>query len=187
MGVEDDFHKAPVVAPRAHGVHEKAKALGLFDCLVPLVEQRLDGLLLQDGALLLVGDARVGRDVEDVRVFLYQAGAKAVYRADLGAVDERRLPAQAAVFRLAGDALGDCIEYARTQLVGRGVCVGDDEEPVDVGGAALIRDAAEQPLDEHLRLAGAGRRRDEQRPAPVCDNRLLLTREFIRHGSSSLQ
>ena len=137
-----------------------------------LVERLRERLAGEHGRLRAVelAEARVEPRLE--RVGAKQARAEAVDGRDPGAVELAREVVASALAQLAPDA--------RTQLT-RGLArVRDHEDRADVDPAVAHR--ADEPLDEHGGLAGAGARREEDATVGLDRCLLLRVRGERAHG-----
>ena len=101
-------------------------------------------------------------------------------------MDSRELALEMAVVGSYRKALGNFGADFAAQLAGRRLRVGDDQKLINVCRIDRVFDVGKKPIDQHLRLARARRRRDKQRAAPVLHNRLLrLCQLHLSHPSSS--
>src|SRR5262249_46066348 len=128
-----------------------------------LCERRLERLTAEHRALRLVEPAEGRVEPGGERIRLQQPVAEAVNRRDPSAVELAREIGVAELEQSRPDP--------RAQLPGGALRVRDDEHGRDV--EAVVADRADEALHEHLRLAGAGARGDED-PAGRLDGRVLL-------------
>ncbi len=166
--VHADQHPAQCSGPVRR---EQLQALRLL-AGAELVERLRERLAGEHGRLRAVelAEARVEPRLE--RVGAKQARAEAVDGRDPGAVELAREVVASALAQLAPDA--------RTQLT-RGLArVRDHEDRADVDPA--VADRADEPLDEHGGLAGAGARREEDATVGLDRCLLLRVRGERAHG-----
>ena len=176
IGVLDEFVHARVVAVRAIMIREREERGRAF--LVFVREQLLHGVLAQDVELLLVADAELGVEVDRLEMALQDTQAEAVHRRNRRAREQDDLPLDVL------DAVGLVLVLVRVErllersldalahLARRRVRERHDEQLVDV--AVAVQDLLDDALDEHGRLAGAGRRCDDEVLAFRIDGFLLI-------------
>ena len=139
-----------------------------------LVERRAERLRAETAPCVVeLAEARVEAGRERIRP--QQPGAEAVDRRDPRAVE------------LAGEVvpptLGERRADPRPQLAGGAARVRDDEDRVDV--EAAVEDRADDALDEHGRLPGAGAGRDEDLARRLDRRALLLVERVPAHARST--
>ena len=127
------------------------------------LERAVERLAAEHGAVLVVElvEARVDPDRERVRA---KQPAQKPWMVEIHAPSSSRA-------RSGAPALDERGADARAQLAGRLARVGDDEHRLDV--EALVADGADEPLDEHRRLARC-RRRPRRTPRRAPRRRELL-------------
>ena len=171
----------PVIPP---GTQRLRQLLGLgippADALVKLLQYLLQHLHPQQLRLLLIqhpeirGQAPLPLRWQQVDILPQQAPAKGIHRFDVRLIHPHHLAAQVHILRLTGHSLAQLCGDPAPQLRRRRFGEGDDEEIVDA--AALPLHIAEQPLHQHLGLAGTGGGGHQQAAAPVLHGPPLLRR-----------
>ena len=116
---------------------------------------------------------------QQMAVLPQQRGAEGVHRLDVRAVNAQHLAAQMLIAGVALHALGERLGDLAAQLARRGARVGNDEEIVEIRALALY--VGKEPLDEHLCLARARRRGDEQTALAAVHRRLLFVCQLFSH------
>ena len=154
--------------------------------VVKIVQRAREHALAQHLRLVLVQYAEIGPQrvaarvlAEQMAVFAQKRGAEGVHRLDVRAVDAQHLLPQMVVAGVALHALGERLGDFAAQLARRGARVGDDEEIVKIRALALH--VGKEPLDEHLCLARACRRGDEQTALAAVHRRLLFVCQLFSH------
>lgn len=182
--LEHQVLKRAVVAPRAERVGEQ-RAAGR-QMVVKIVQRAREHALAQHLRLVLVQHAEIGPQrvaarvlAEQMAVFAQKRGAEGVHRLDVRAVDAQHLLPQMVVAGVALHALGERLGDFAAQLARRGARVGNDEEIVEIRALALY--VGKEPLDEHLCLARACRRGDEQTALAAVHRRLLFVCQLFSH------
>ena len=181
VGAQNDLAQLFVVAPGGQQVAQREKAR--IPLLIGRVEHLLEHLGAQQLAFLLVHQPEIGRNAERRRLFARKRQAQRVHGRDLRAVHEEQLSAQARVLRVFGGCLCQRRADALAHLSGSGVGKGHEQQPVDVNRVQRVGQAGEHPLNQHGGLARTGRRRHQQRAAPVFDRGLLVFCP-LRHAHS---
>ena len=155
--------------------------------VVKIVQRAREHALAQHLRLVLVQHAEIGPQrvaarvlAEQMAVFAQKRGAERVHRLDVRTVDAQHLLPQVVVARVALHALGERLRDLAAQLARRGARVGNDEEIVEIRALALY--VGKEPLDEHLRLARARRRGDEQTALAAVHRRLLFVCQLFSHS-----
>ena len=77
------------------------------------------------------------------------------------------------VLRLCAQALGKLLRDLPSKLRRGGLGVCNDQKIVQIRRRILRADLRQKPIDQNLGLSGARCRRNEQRAAPVINDRLL--------------
>ena len=181
--LEHKRRERAVVTPRAERLGQQLPLrVARLEPGVKRLHHPLEHALTQQLRLLLVEHAEVRRQRvlpvagEQMHVLPQHGGTERVHRLDVRLIDTEELAAQVAALRVHGHAARELGGDLPAQLRRRRLRIGDDEEVVHI--AALTLHIREQPLDEHLRFAGARRRRDKQAPAAVIDRGLLRLRQL---------
>ena len=130
---------------------------------------------------------KIRRDIQRLKMLVQQVQTERIHGADGCTLQQHALTAQGRIARLLLAAAQQCLPDAGPQLRRRRIRKGDDEQPVGVHRVLRVGDEAHSALGQHRRLAAAGRRTHQQRPAPVVDGGTLGRRPsgFAHVGSSS--
>ena len=129
---------------------------------------------------------KIRRDIQRLKVLVQQVQAKSVNGADGRTLQQHPLTAQHGVAGLQLTAVQQRLPDAGTQLCGRRIGKGDDEQPVGVDRVLLVGDQLHRPLGQHGGLAAACGCAYQQRTAPVGNGGLLRRGPFgSAHGCSS--
>ena len=183
--LQHQLAQPPVVPPGADRVGQREEARIRRGARIALLHHLFERRALHGGGAVVLDDAEIRRETEQMPMPAQQRAAEAVDRADLGAAAQRALAAQMAVGRVGRDGLGKLVHDAALQLAGRGARKGDDKEAVDILGVLPVGEIAHQPLGQYLGLAAARAGRDEHGAAAAFDRRALRGGGGERaHGSS---
>ena len=117
---------------------------------------------------------------QEVGALPQQRRAEGVHRLDVRPVHPQHLPFEMLVPRLLGQALGQLRGDLAPQFRRGGLGIGDDEEVIHI--AVLLRHIAEEPLHQHLGLAGTGGGGYQQRTAAIFHHGSLLGCQFSHHA-----
>ena len=166
-------HPPQPVAPVGR---EQLEPLRIVSC-AELGERLAERLRAEHGRLRLVELAEARVEPGGQRIRPEEAGTEAVDRRDPRAVELAREVVPAAPREGCADP--------RPQLARRAARVRDDEDRVDVEPA--LGDRADDPLDEHGRLAGTGAGRDEDLAPRLDRGQLLMVELVATHGRSIRQ
>ena len=98
-------------------------------------------------------------------------------RGDFRHIKPLGLPLQMSVVRVLRQGLGKPVGDFAPQFGRSGFRVGYHQKIVDIRRVPGVQKVRKQPFHQHSRLAGACRRRDKQRPAPILYGQLLVTCE----------
>ena len=130
---------------------------------------------------------KIRRDIQRLKMLVQQVQTERIHGADGCTLQQHALAAQGGVARLLLAAAQQRLPDAGPQLRRCRIRKGDDEQPVGVHRVLRVGDEAHSALGQHRRLAAAGRRTHQQRPAPVVDGGTLGRRPsgFAHVGSSS--
>ena len=161
--------------PRRAVRREQAPAVGLVRRAEPL-ERGRERLRLHHESLRLVEHAECRVDPCGERMGAEQASAEAVDRRYPGPVELER--------QIGAFALQQTLADPGAQLAGGALGVRDHEQRLDI--EAIVDDGADEPLDEHRRLAGPGPGSDEH-AAGRLDRRPLLVVRGRPHDRSLRQ
>ena len=171
--IQHQLLQKAVVPARADRVGQHEKAGVRLRAGVALLHRALERGGFHHAGAVVVDDAEVRRETEQVAVLPQQIGAEAVDRADLRAAAQRALAAQAAAVGLGGRGGGELGHDPPLQLGRGGAREGDNKEAVDVPGVVLVGEIAHQPLGEHAGLAAARAGGDEHGAAAALDRGAL--------------
>ena len=100
---QDKLAQSPVIPSRAHRVGEAEEAGIGRGVLIALLHDLFQCRALHGGGAVVLQDAKVRRQAQQMSVLAQQLAAEAVDRTDLGPADQRALAAQMAVGGIRGD------------------------------------------------------------------------------------
>ena len=173
VGRENDLAQTLVVASRRQQVAQRQKfAVRL---LIARLEHLFEHLAAQNAALVFVHQAEVGRDAERRRLLAGKRHAQRMHGRDFRAVHEKELTPQTGRTRLLRHRRGDGRRDSLTHFGRRRLGEGHEKQLRDVDGVFGVGHAPQHALGQHGGLARTGRRRNEQRAAPVFYRVFLFT------------
>ena len=187
VGFQHQILQGAVIPARAQRIRQQRAALVQF--LVKPLQYPGQHALAQELCVIFVQHPEIRRQgialsllCQKMGVLPQQCRAEGVHGLDVRLIHPQKLAAEVSVLRGLRHPFGQFGGDLAPQLGGGSLRVGDDEKIIDM--AVVLRHVSEQPLHQHLRLAGPGGGRHQQAAAPVFHRRLLLLRQFqLCHGS----
>ena len=181
VGFQHQILQGAVIPARAQRIRQQRAALVQF--LVKPLQYPGQHALAQELCVIFVQHPKVRRQgialsllCQKMGVLPQQRRAEGVHGLDVRLIHPQKLAAEVSVLRGLRHPFGQFGGDLAPQLGGGSLRVGDDEKIVDM--AVVLRHVSEQPLHQHLRLAGPGGGRHQQAAAPVFHRRLLLLRQL---------
>ncbi len=172
-----------VAAAGGHHVAEPRKAAVRILFVCPLEHCRADIVFHYDRRLV-VEQRIIRRYAERVEILAHKVVAEAVDSAYLRKRQEHILAAKMPVRRILREAFEYRRAYLLAHLRGGGTGEGDYQQILCRAGVIFVRQAADNALDEHRRLARTCRSADKYRAFTALYRVLLISRPVDSHSSS---
>ena len=177
VDLQHQLHQCPVIPAGTEGIGKLG--FRFIHGFIKLLQRPLQHTPPHQRRLVLIQHAEIRREGvglavfgKKVGIFPEKRGTKGVHGLDVRLIDPQELALEMFVGGVLGHAFTELRGNLAAKLRRRSLGIGDDEKIVN--GAVLLRHIEEQPLHQHLGLAGAGSSGDQKASTAVFHHGLLL-------------
>ena len=165
----------PVVPPEAELVCQRLKFCPLLARAVEILKRILEDLQSDGICLSLLCHTEIRRQIAQRAIPAEHRRAESMDRRNLRQMDSRKLALQVPVQGICRKAPGKLGADFAAQLACRRLRIGNNQKLVDICRVVFVLHIGKQPVDQHLRLARACRRTDNQAVSPVLAGVSLIS------------